>query len=160
MAAPYRKQTCFLCEMPRSPWAVLHDFTELVCRSCVNYEGPDRIEHILSSARRVRASCGQEGSSGIKREGSAPYPTPRMGSREPGYSAGNGPPGIQDLGPQGAPGLPLGAPAYSLPPTGRGASWKSRQTWFAFFSSQLGKHGAQYSTGQPARPGFKLEQRS
>ena len=29
-------------------------------RSCVNYEGPDRIEHILSSARRVRASCGQE----------------------------------------------------------------------------------------------------
>ena len=39
-----------------------------------------------------------------------------MGSREPGYSAGNGPPGIQDLGPQGAPGLPLGAPAYSLPP--------------------------------------------
>jgi len=115
MAAPYRKQTCFLCEMPRSPWAVLHDFTELVCRSCVNYEGPDRIEHILSSARRVRASCGQEGSSGIKREGSAPYPTPRMGSREAGYSAGSGP-GIQDLGPQGPPGLPLGAPAYSLQP--------------------------------------------
>ena len=56
-----------------------------------------------------------QGSSGIKREGSAPYPTPRMGSREPGYSAGSGP-GIQDLGPQGPPGLPLGAPAYSLQP--------------------------------------------
>ena len=22
-----RKQTCYLCEMPRSPWAVVHDFT-------------------------------------------------------------------------------------------------------------------------------------
>ena len=56
-----------------------------------------------------------QGSSGIKREGSAPYPTPRMGSREAGYSAGSGP-GIQDLGPQGPPGLPLGAPTYSLQP--------------------------------------------
>ena len=57
----------------------------------------------------------QGSSGGIKREGSAPYPTPRMGSREAGYSAGSGP-GIQDLGPQGPPGLPLGAPAYSLQP--------------------------------------------
>ena len=38
-----------------------------------------------------------------------------MGSREAGYSAGSGP-GIQDLGSQGPPGLPLGAPAYSLQP--------------------------------------------
>ena len=56
-----------------------------------------------------------QGSSGIKREGSAPYPTPRMGSREAGYNAVSGP-GIQDLGPQGPPGLPLGSPAYSLQP--------------------------------------------
>lgn len=89
MSATYRKQTCYLCEMPRSPWAVIHDFSELVCRSCVNYEGPDRIEAILASARRMRGSYGmqqQEGSSGsggqqgIKRESSAPYPVPRMGN--------------------------------------------------------------------------------
>lgn len=58
--AAYRKQTCYLCEMPRSPWAVLHDFTETICRSCVNYEGPDRIETILSSARRMRGNYGMQ----------------------------------------------------------------------------------------------------
>jgi len=116
MAAAYRKQTCYLCEMPRSPWAVLHDFTELVCRSCVNYEGADRIEQILSSARRVRASCGQEGATSIKRESSAPYPAPRMGARLDTREAGgySGPPphsvGLQEL----PPGLPL--PGYSLQP--------------------------------------------
>jgi len=114
MAAAYRKQTCYLCEMPRSPWAVLHDFTELVCRSCVNYEGADRIEQILSSARRVRASCGQEGATSIKRESSAPYPAPRMGARldtrEAGYSGAPPHAALQEL----APGLPL--PGYSLQP--------------------------------------------
>jgi len=69
----YRKQTCYLCEMPRSPWAVIHDFTEIICRSCVNYEGPDRIEAILSSARRMRGSYGMQDVQQIKRE-SAPYP--------------------------------------------------------------------------------------
>ena len=88
MSAVYRKQTCYLCEMPRSSWAVIHDFSELVCRSCVNYEGPDRIEAILASARRMRGNYGMQGESGssggsgqgIKRESSAPYPVPRMGN--------------------------------------------------------------------------------
>jgi len=104
MSSVYRKQTCYLCEMPRSPWAVINDFSELVCRSCVNYEGPDRIEAILASARRMRGSYGmQEGTSGsggqgIKRESSAPYPVPRMGSnnREINNSGGS-----LELGPTG-----------------------------------------------------------
>jgi len=87
--AAYRKQTCYLCEMPRSPWAVIHDFSELVCRSCVNYEGADRIEVILSQARNMRGSCG-EVTGRIKRENSAPYPAPRMG---PGGPGNRGPPG-------------------------------------------------------------------
>jgi len=84
--AAYRKQTCYLCEMPRSPWAVINDFSELVCRSCVNYEGPDRIEAILSAARRMRGNCGEVTGS-IKRENSAPYPAPRM---MPGGNRGAG----------------------------------------------------------------------
>ena len=63
MSAMYRKQTCYLCEMPRSPWAVLHDFSEIVCRSCVNYEGADRIE--------VRMFCmliNSRGSSGDRKQ--------------------------------------------------------------------------------------------
>jgi len=69
-----RKQTCYLCEMPRSPWAVLMDFSEPVCRSCVNYEGPDRIEVILASARRMRGaySINNEHMSSVKRESSVP----------------------------------------------------------------------------------------
>jgi len=73
----------------------------------VNYEGPDRIESILASARRMRGNYMEGngsggGQGGIKRESSAPYPVPRMGSNN------------RDINNSGG-GLDIGPGAGSLP---------------------------------------------
>ncbi|NXR11268.1 I2BP1 protein, partial [Semnornis frantzii] len=51
-----RRQWCYLCDLPKMPWAVVWDFSEAVCRGCVNFEGADRIEPLLAAARRLRHS--------------------------------------------------------------------------------------------------------
>ncbi len=48
------RQKCFLCEMPKGPWAMLYEFGEPVCRACCNYEGIDRIEETIEKARHQR----------------------------------------------------------------------------------------------------------
>lgn len=57
--SPIGRFKCFLCEVPRGPWAMLYNFSEPVCRACCNFEGVDRISDVIDKARQMRRSFEQ-----------------------------------------------------------------------------------------------------
>lgn len=56
---------CYLCETPKQEYSLTRAFSEIVCRGCLNYEGPDKIKLLIATARRVKGQHLQQSSPSV-----------------------------------------------------------------------------------------------
>lgn len=95
---------CYLCDLPRTPWAILHEFTEPICRGCCNYEGPERIEEVIDYARYLRKGWDNQiraiKSQSVTSNGTSAISSPSPGSHSSNNGSGieNGPPNLNTNG--------------------------------------------------------------